>query len=674
MSKKRTLPKPSSLVQLVEAPDNCHGFFGWLCGYSADAAFLNDALERFTRKTASQRAYEGKIYLAAMIDPSNAWMSPVDVPGIAHLRMVDISKRPFRLLHAKVALLGFRADNDADDWRIRLIVSTGNWTCSTMQESLDLAWYIEIDRQALRDDTDEVKAARTDISAAWNMLRWLRGFFATEILTATPEDRRDTASGVAFERFEAIVSQVRRAQGVEPRFFDNRHGSLLDQVPAKVRILAGDVKRNYIGMGSGFYENSTEKKMIPSVLSKVVDTLKDENLLTQDPEVDVFVNPRGCQAVAKSLLGLADNGWTVRKAYKHEGIFGEGTDRSLHAKFILSGNARDRSNACTSPWLYIGSGNLTGPGFTLVMSQNGGNLEAGVVVRTDRLFWCNGRAVPPERVIPNILPIRWDECDVLTSASGVSAGPDFVMDEPNCLAPPVGYLIWKGGEDVGLLTLPSSSAVEGLEVLDLEGNGCARDLGGAFFWPDNRPRQVQIRWNAEGTEACTALIPVLDEFGRVAAASLRAIEVDEALYQLESFPMMPDESDEEGDEGADIIMGGMELNDTAKFTGTDAYPIRTMMHLIERIAAQQTSTGRADWTAWCIRFEQTLIQAAQCSALQEFKPLGLNPLSPLRHAPFRPVFAENSESPEGRRYEEALARVEAVWDVGGLDAIGADEP
>lgn len=53
--------------------------------------------------------------------------------------------------------------------------------------------------------------------------------------------------------------------------------------------------------------------------------------------------------------------------------------RSLHAKFIFSANwAKKKSNKCSSPWVYLGSGNLTKPGF---MNKAGsvGNLEAGVV-------------------------------------------------------------------------------------------------------------------------------------------------------------------------------------------------------------------------------------------------------------------------------------------------------
>lgn len=56
--------------------------------------------------------------------------------------------------------------------------------------------------------------------------------------------------------------------------------------------------------------------------------------------------------------------------------------------------------------------------------------------------------------------------------------------------------------------------------------------------------------------------------------------------------------------------------------------------------------------------------------LEEFLKLGLNPLSPLWCGPFRPDFAMIAETPEGRRYEETLRRVEAAWKVAGLANFG----
>lgn len=101
--------KPPSLSQLFEPPEGYRGQFGWLCGYSADASFMNDAVERFTQKVSQQRAYEGSVALALMLDPGNSQITCTDVPGLLHLPMKRPADRPFNLLHAKVAILGASA-------------------------------------------------------------------------------------------------------------------------------------------------------------------------------------------------------------------------------------------------------------------------------------------------------------------------------------------------------------------------------------------------------------------------------------------------------------------------------------------------------------------------------------------------------------------------------------
>ena len=67
--------KPPSLAQLFEPPDQHEGVFGWLCGYSADAGFLEDAVERFSGLTQARRAHEGRVMLAVMLDPGNPQIS-----------------------------------------------------------------------------------------------------------------------------------------------------------------------------------------------------------------------------------------------------------------------------------------------------------------------------------------------------------------------------------------------------------------------------------------------------------------------------------------------------------------------------------------------------------------------------------------------------------------------
>ena len=57
MKKSEATFKPLSLAQHFEPPEEFVGAFGWVCGYSADVGFLDDAVERFTGRMRAQRAY-----------------------------------------------------------------------------------------------------------------------------------------------------------------------------------------------------------------------------------------------------------------------------------------------------------------------------------------------------------------------------------------------------------------------------------------------------------------------------------------------------------------------------------------------------------------------------------------------------------------------------------------
>jgi hypothetical protein len=162
---------------------------------------------------------------------------------------------------------------------------------------------------------------------------------------------------------------------------------------------------------------------------------------------------------------------------------------------------------------------------------------------------------------------------------------------------------------------------------------------------------------------------VLDEFGRLAAKKLAPLGIEEAWSQLAGFPMPPDEDDLPDDEEQDR-RGKAAISTQSSWTGKGNYPIRKMMQLIENIAMKQTSIDAQDWTAWCIRLEQTLTQAAGSELLEEFRVFDLNPLSPLWHAPFRPEFVELNENAVLRRYQEVLRRIETAWKVSDLGKIG----
>ncbi len=656
-----------SLTQHFDAPEDYVGHFGLLCGYSADAAFLNDAAERFTRLTAGNRAHQGRIALAVFLDPGSPAISLLDSPGVAHLPIRDITKKPFRLLHAKVALLGFRHQENSSQWILRLFISTGNWTRQTLEQSLDLAWEVEFSSEALKSPHNDIQQICADFKAANDLMQWIESLFDTRLLNVTVNGALSETKNAKMQFDAWILSCTRKAKG-EPRFFDSRSNSLLTQLPSKVKACGRKVARNYLAMASGFYEASADKSRPPEVPKKIIEKIKAMGLLTKKPTIDIYVNAEACQSIAFSVKALNQQGMTVRPAGQPSDVFGDCKlkPRSLHAKFLLSANSRDNSNSCNNAWIYLGSGNLTNPGFVNKMGVSAGNLEAGVVFAPDALLWKDKKGVDKQKVVSNLLPIQWDDA-VDSNKNLLSPGLSMEPRDDVYVAPPVAWLEWHKADSTSELRTTESVTLDFL-VVDSTGNACERTETG-FLWKDSRPRQVSVCWMINETQQ-EATIPVIDQYGRIAATELQQISVDEALWQLADFPLPPDEEDHPID-GVDENNEKNPKHDLKRNSAQPlSYPIRHMMELVESIAAKQTEINERDWVLWCNRLEQTLGQAKESSAVKAFLKLELNPLSPLWNAPFRPAFAETSDSGNGQLYEETLTRIERGWMVNKLNSIG----
>ena len=658
--------RPPSLAQHFDAPDGYQGEFGWVCGFSADAAFMDDAAERFTRLTAAQRAHQGLITLALYLDPSNPQVRLQDAPGTAHLPLRDLAHKRFRLLHAKVALLGFRHPEQPARWRLRLLVSTGNWTRQTLEESLDLAWRIEIASEELSGG-HRIGQGCADIQAAWSLFQWLDTLFDTRLLEAG----NDVGARFSRDRVKSWINQCKPHAGGVARLFDNRRKPLFEEV--KQRLSVSAVARNYLAMGSGFYEAnpdgqapSPDKIVKDLVPEKIVKDLIDMRILTKSADVDLFVNPSACQVIANSVKRLEEHAPSiiVRPAVAPEIVFKKAaSNRNLHAKFLLGANWRDGSNACSSTWIYLGSGNLTNAGFLQPASQIRGNLEVGVVFFPEEVYWERHRSVSEAHVVTNLLPILQTD---FSENNRPESGDKWVPPEAVFLSTPVSHLKWHPADDGGELSAPDLGNAE-IDVIAPQGETCKRTETG-FLWPGSQPRSVIIRWK-DNDRTCEADVPVVDEYGRIAATTLTAIDLDEAWWQLADFPLPP-ESELDGEENhadgeGQALMG---LSGIGVAT-THRTPIRQMMQLIENIAARQTEIEKADWALWCTRLEQTLGQAKESRTIREFASLGLNPLSPLWIAHFRPIYAETSTSPEGALYEQILGRLESAWNVNDLSRI-----
>jgi hypothetical protein len=640
---------PPALTHLFEPPEDHIGCFGWLCGYSADAFCMNDAAERFTRRTKRRRAADGDVSLGLILDPGSPRLSTVDVPGVLHLPLPP--RCPFSLMHAKVALLSFRHVKDGARWCLRLIVSTGNWTRETLEESLDLAWTVEVASDAL--NAEQAGMRLVDLKAGSTFLASLRAMIGPSPL--------DAASRVTSEAVKSVdawcsAAAAKAPHNIRSRFIDSWTQALLPQIVT--RITSG--KRNYLAMGSGFYEGG-DSGALPSVPATIVKALSSAGLQTPKVDIELFVNPDGCQAVAGALPAIKRAGWTVRRP-------GHNPSRSLHAKFLFGAGSDGRSRRCLRAWVYLGSGNLTRPGL-LLAAPAGGNLEAGVVFAPDNLVWEEATEVGTV-LVQKILPIAWDAATEILDGD-VQAGSDMPDRPPAYLAPPVPYLHWTSTPDgTGRLVPPLDVAAD-FTVLDPSGAGCVRD-GAGILWLGGCPPEVTVAWS-EAEQRCAERVPVIDAHGRIAAAALAPVALEEVWALLADFPLPPaddaDEPDEDDAEASGVRTG--RASRAGNVVPPGRYAIRRVMELVEQIAARQTALQEADWTAWCVRLGQTLEQAGDDAEIAAFRTLGLNPLSPLRAAPFRPDFACDGTTSAGRLYEETLDRVAMAWQIDTLEPLEA---
>lgn len=637
-----------SLLRLFEPPEDHYGRFGWVSGFSADAGFLDSAAERFTGKSASLRARQGQVVLGVMLDPFHEPISILDVPGVADL---PLRIRPFRLMHAKIALLGFRGRSA--NWRLRVIVSTGNWTQQTLEDSLDLAWCFDVDCTELGRGGDALAQRCADVVKANDLLSWLGQHYDRSLVEFAGRDSETSLA--AHELSEWAELCARHAGETKPRIFDNRDASLLKGLLGYLRVYADGKRRNLLALGSGFFEAGAGGG-VPPVLDRIVHEIDALGLLTKSPDVDIYVNEKACQSVAVSMAAIEDAGWHVR-APAQPRMFGPESSRTLHAKFIFSANSR--TEACTSAWLYLGSGNLTPAGF-LNRAGNAGNLEAGVFLDFPRLPW----STPAEELtIEMLLPLQRNGEGRIAPDAPPSKGDPMPPRPPAFLAGPAAFLQWRtGAEDRGVLTLPAGTATAPLDlcVLDANGEPCARDEEG-WHWAGAMPRQAAMRWE-EGHKVMS--VPVVDEQGRIAAGKVPALELSDLAFHLMGFPArMDDEEDEDPlDSFQEPATPGTLQRRQFHAGQQPAYsPVRTMMLQLEEIAQRQTTVTEADWPLWCLRLEEVLTRAAGSECLTDFLRFGLDPFEVLKIDASRPDHACVRGGKSAARHEAALARVVAAW-------------
>lgn len=582
----------TSLYDLFIPPRGFMGDFGMLCGFTASRGVLDRLRRGFSGETA-------RPVLAAFLHPTPEAIS--DLPGVAWL-WVDTSG--MGLLHAKVALLGFRA-TEGEEYRLRLAVSTGNWTEDPLTDSIDMFWHIEVD-PGTRSRQDGA-----DVRAAARLFDWLRARADCGLIERTYDGR------VTDARLRAAVTALPRSEATT-RFIDSREAPLLDQISARIPRAA-----RRLVVGSGYFEAAGEGLGI-------LDDVRTRLAGKRDTTLDLVINPAACQGVAHRAKALAAAGWRFRAPYSAMHAPGA----KLHAKFILA----DAGEAVLRGRIYLGSGNLSRAGMAR-SATGGGNLEAGVVLDLPE----GARAGR----LGDLVPARFDAEIAPTT---LEPGADF---DPPAAAPPPPSVTWLEWTE-GRLIAPGGAEVD---VVGPSGAVARTPLD----WPAPAPAVVTLAGSGWR-------LPVIAEDALIVPrpAGLSAADV---LARLGAFPHPAEDVDGEEDFDAPLADAGEPLGPEsgADPAGTSAqeYPIRRMMGLLARLGEQQKAIRADDWPRWCRELSEDLraIAPQEEAMIGFFRAARANPLPVLADPRLRGAACE------GVLLEKALDRIAEAWGLEGLASL-----
>lgn len=592
-----------SLLTIFAPPEGYIGDFGMLCGFTASRGVLDRIARTFSGDGSRPR-------LAVFIHPTAAAVT--DVPGVA---WIHFGRRPFRLLHAKVALLGFRGPAG---YCVRLAVSTGNWTAEPLTTSIDMFWCAELAGGA--HDPQVV----ADIVAADSLFGWLRGHCDDALL------RQSFDGTLPDESFREAIGAL-PASPLAPRFVDTRIRTMRSQVLEK---LTGG-RKGHLVIGSGFYEGNDDEEREGLIESLRTELIRNKRL-AKNAELDLVLNPDSCQGLHTQAARLVEIGWRLRKpGSRHD----EHKQASLHAKFLFLAKHAG-SGEIGSAQIYIGSANFSRMGFE--SAGESGNLEAGVVITPDpALNWRRNA----RNGIRDFLPGDFDtEVELTTLAIGAAFDPPPDPPPP----PPVAFVEWADGR----LNAPDDCEVA-VKIVRSDEDPVALPCD----WPAPPPAFVALHptgWK----------VPVRADGALVVPKAVRPC-LEDILAGIGRFPAFAIGADEDEEEGEGYYREAFGAVHGNADHAARAYPVRQMMRLITHLAEAQKLVDQRDWQRWCRELRQDLpgLADTEPSMIAPFVAAGANPLRALVDAEFLPAGVDAG------RLEAALCHIENAWGLSGTQNL-----
>ncbi|MEW6078391.1 MAG: hypothetical protein AB1724_11305 [Thermodesulfobacteriota bacterium] len=628
-----------TLSELFLPPDGLVGQVGITCAYSASQSYVDRILETFTQRSKMHRRLCGYTNLFLMLNPHCVDLNELELPGLIWLKphRCELWKKWIASQHAKVALLSFGKTPNGKPLCYRLVVTSGNWTESSGNQTIEMAWYLDVRTNESGKLSADDKIDILDIVAAAQFFKNLITFYSVNKSLCS--------------RMLNLIDSLEAEQTIgkkRPRFFTSLDHPLPDGTQEKaigrplitsiISRLKGDhPARNMLVCGSGFFEQAGDSDLEPKSLSIIGTQLKSAKVLQKDPRKYLIANPDFCGQVA--LWDRSDtqrNSWEILKPSDPADA---GRSR-LHAKYIFVGKLQS-SGKIEYGSIYIGSGNLSMMGLHSAPGQSPndkfgkGNIEAGVV------FHFDSNAIFNEDTLYKTLACG-DEIDVdkndLKSGNDNGSIPDIEFTEP----PPITYFevsgenilrpSWNNGsvslKDDKIYLLKHNEISEQIMV------GSTVDVG----WEGNIPNYVKVIWRQD-----RYIIPVITENGMFPSQKPELSRVDDLFAFLLNYPNnnLDDNDQDDGDDGDDG--DGKDKNHSIKPKKTDKsgiakdqYPLYTSMRFVEFLADRNQHLPGPEYIEDWVNQVSATISCLSPEQITEWRSIGINFLEVLKCPDFAP--------------------------------------
>lgn len=622
-----------NLTRLFQPPAHLHGTHMLICGMTAEADILNAALEAFTGEVGAAHAARGRLVGLLMLDARQPLFAPDQISGLMQIAppAAESWSQRTRLLHAKVALLGFGPSPFGKTTHMRLIVSTGNWTRSAFgRGEIDLYWQTEC---ALY----ERGPSHTDCGLALK-------FFIDLLQRVFRVDRVDWPPLMAawLQAWDDAFSRL-RGKG-KARFIHSLESDLIGQIVTRFR----DKTYGTLLCGSGFFEQPKGDGAAPEVFRRI-----EQELCNPSTQRAVIVNKHRAGALAAWFARSNPNWIAYRPA---DPLSTRGGRDALHAKFIAGVRGGEKLGwriAC----LYLGSGNLSRRGLISHASlkggrlrQEAGNIEAGVVVEPHGHVGDVWRALACGQ--------RYKNNELHQFAPGEGD-----LDDAEVLGgPPVRWFRVKEDQLIPEWNENSERAqMRWNEVwLDLDANS---DIDQRF---ERMPQSVRVRHQPNEPEFIVPVFGADKSYCRIAPVPMTA---DSALDAILSFPRYTpiDEQADDGDAGPDDPnsdgdevdgAGRSALKNRPRTPKLAHYPVRWMAALLEGIARQHEVLSRDQYDVWFSHLRMLLCEQVREEERAAIGACCVEPFDALLEDGFRP--RDMSEAAQ-KQYEALIDAIRRSW-------------